>query len=152
MCGRVSTLSGPGPGDARLSRDPATDDKFSEAARAQWSSTAVAVGDAADVEVVVMPLSQMPLLDQIELVASSIAMVSTSGGAASLAIFLPRGGTAVLLCPAHDKDDFVMLNHAAHMQVTWVEMAHWSAPLDAELIEGIVRRAVARYEAGFSGC
>ena len=45
-----------------------------------------------------------------------------SGGASNTGIFLPRGGTMILLAPRDGKNDYLLWAHMSHLSTNWFEL------------------------------
>ena len=82
---------------------------------ADWTllATTLAAKPSNRLKTTAVQMHTMTMSEQVQLMLDSQINVVGSGGGASLAIFMPRGSTIILLCPKNNKDDFVLFDHVS---------------------------------------
>ena len=82
---------------------------------ADWTllATTLAAKPSNRLKTTAVQMHTMTMREQVQLMLDSQINVVGSGGGASLAIFMPRGSTIILLCPKDNKDDFVLFDHVS---------------------------------------
>ncbi|KAL3929850.1 MAG: hypothetical protein SGBAC_012031, partial [Bacillariaceae sp.] len=106
---------------------------------------------SADVQVV--EFAQLSLTDQISLTSQSNVFVSTCGGGAMTATFLPRGASLILLYSEQGGFDFAnfsltggpaylhwdLFNNAGYLQVHWLPIGSINTPQGLDSLEYLIR-------------
>eukprot|EP00980_Cylindrotheca_fusiformis_P025277 scaffold13392_cov77-Cylindrotheca_fusiformis.AAC.2 len=106
------------------------------------------------VDVQIVELAKLTPKDQIALVSQTDVFVSTCGGGAMTATFLPRGASLILLYSEHGGFDFAnfsltggpafldwdLFNNAGHLQVHWLPIDSINTPQGLDSLEYLVRQ------------
>lgn len=106
---------------------------------------------SADVQIV--EFAQMSLTNQISLTSQSNVFVSTCGGGAMTATFLPRGASLILLYSDQGGFDFTtfnltggpayldsdLFNNAGYLQVHWLPIGSINSPQGLDSLEYLIR-------------
>eukprot|EP00658_Telonema_sp_P-2_P030513 TRINITY_DN23015_c0_g1_i2.p1 TRINITY_DN23015_c0_g1~~TRINITY_DN23015_c0_g1_i2.p1 ORF type:complete len:496 (-),score=96.02 TRINITY_DN23015_c0_g1_i2:357-1844(-) len=123
-------------------------DRFTAESVAAWHSVAAEIaGRIRPHRVKTIEPSTLSLREQVQSTADSVVMITLAGGGASNALWLPRGGTLIVLSPVDVKDDFVLWGHLSHISVRWIEIQDLNAGLTKLMpkIDMLVSEGLARF-------
>jgi len=125
-------------------------DRYDDQAQAAWRAMLGKINPSISPHIVRdIVFNDYDIAGQVEIAANAAVMVALAGGGASVAMYLPRGATAVMMAPPEVKDDFVMWAHTSHLNIRWVELPRFNTEahefpyqqVTALVVEGLQRYA-----------
>lgn len=101
-----------------------------------------------NVSLTVAHLSDMTLMEQVQLALHTRVWISAAGGSNLMAIFLPRGATAVVYYGKNSHGgeflDWDLLHNLGHIRVHWMPLSGMNDPLHLDQLYRLVRRELGR--------